>query len=65
VRIRIDPDRCTGHGRCYALAPDLFEPDDVGSGVVRVTGELPADLEAAAQLAIANCPEHAIETVDE
>ncbi|MGH9273756.1 MAG: ferredoxin, partial [Acidimicrobiales bacterium] len=24
MKIRIDSDTCTGHGRCYTLAPALF-----------------------------------------
>jgi len=28
VKIRIDPERCQGHGRCYDLAPDLFGDDE-------------------------------------
>ena len=30
MRVVVDGDLCTGHGRCYALAPDLFGPDDYG-----------------------------------
>lgn len=32
LRVEIDTDRCSGHGRCYALAPQVFEPDDEGYG---------------------------------
>ena len=28
MKIYIDPDECTGHGRCYRLAPDLLTYDD-------------------------------------
>jgi ferredoxin len=59
MRLRIDEDACTGHGRCYSLAPDLFDSDDFGHGVV--TGdEVPAELEDQARSAVANCPERAI-----
>ena len=50
MRIRVDPDKCQGHARCYGLAPELFDVDDYGLST--------AD---KAQLAIANCPEYAIE----
>ena len=30
MRLRIDAEMCTGHGRCYALAPEVFEPDEDG-----------------------------------
>ena len=60
MRLRIDPDLCTGHGRCYTLAPELFEPDDQGHGVVLAEGEVPPGQEDAARRAVANCPERAI-----
>jgi ferredoxin len=33
LKVDIDRTRCTGHGRCYGLAPDVFEPDDDGFSV--------------------------------
>ncbi len=66
MRIIFDRDKCQGHGRCYALAPDLFDSDDEGYAVLLVEspdGTVPPELEAAATLAADNCPEYAI-TVD-
>lgn len=60
MKVRIDSDRCQGHGRCYSLSPELFDSDDYGDAVVLVEGDLPAELESAAQRAAANCPEHAV-----
>ena len=62
MRIRIDPDKCQGHARCFGLAPDLFAVDDYGQASV-IVDEVPAELEERANLAIANCPEFAIERV--
>jgi ferredoxin len=28
MRIEVDLERCTGHGRCYDLQPEIFEPFD-------------------------------------
>ena len=59
MRVAVDPERCVGHGRCYALAPAVFDADDQGHCVVlhhEVTGDL-ADL---ARRAADNCPESAI-----
>ena len=42
MRIRIDPERCQGHSRCYAIAPDLFDADDYGTATVRHDGDVPA-----------------------
>lgn len=61
MKIRVDPDRCQGHARCYALAPELFSVDDYGQSSVIGDGNVPAELEEKARLAIANCPESAIE----
>lgn len=61
MRIVLDSSKCEGHGRCYALAPDLFDSDDEGYAVLKVDGEVPAGQEEAAQLAADNCPEFAIE----
>ena len=33
MRVHIDDERCEGHGRCYALAPTVFEPDEIGAAV--------------------------------
>ena len=64
MKIVIDTERCTGHGRCYSLAPELFQPDDIGNGnLVFPDGEVPPTLEAQARMGVANCPERAIEIV--
>lgn len=60
MRVRIDEERCEGHGRCYALAPDLFEPDDIGNGRVVGDGAVAPEAEERARLAAANCPELAV-----
>jgi ferredoxin len=60
MRIVYDRDKCQGHGRCYALAPDLFDADDEGYAVVLVSGDLTDEQLAQAQLAADNCPEYAL-----
>lgn len=60
MRIVFDAAKCQGHGRCYALSPELFDSDDEGNAVVLVDGDVPADLESKAVLAAENCPEYAI-----
>lgn len=64
MHVRVDPDKCQGHNRCYALAPELFDVDDYGAAVVIGDGSVPPELEQKARLAVANCPEYAI-TIDE
>ena len=60
MRIRVDQTKCEGHGRCYALAPELVEPDEIGNGHEIGDGTVPPDQEQAARLAEANCPERAV-----
>jgi ferredoxin len=59
MRIVIDPEVCTGHGRCYVLAPELVEPDDEGHGKV-IREEVPSGKEDDARRAADNCPEGAV-----
>jgi ferredoxin len=63
VKIRVDADKCQGHARCYGLAPELFQIDDYGQSTVVGDGSVPPELEDKARLAIANCPEFAIDEV--
>jgi len=60
VRIRVDPEICTGHGRCYDLAPEVFTDDEAGHCVLRVV-VVPPPHEGAARTAAENCPERAIQ----
>ncbi len=60
VRIRVDADVCEGHGRCYSLAPEMFEPDEIGNAVVIGDGSFPESQRDQAELAAQNCPERAI-----
>ena len=38
VRLRVDPLKCQGHARCFALVPELFEVDDYGMSSVKGDG---------------------------
>ena len=60
MRVHVDAERCQGHNRCYALAPELFDVDDYGYAHELRDGVVPDGLEDQARLAEANCPEHAI-----
>lgn len=65
MKLRIDTERCQGHGRCYDLAPDLFGEDDEGYGVVLGDGTVPPGAEADARRAELSCPELAIDLAEE
>ncbi|OBJ03388.1 ferredoxin [Mycobacterium sp. 1465703.0] len=59
TRVSVDADKCTGHGRCYTLAPDVFDADEAGHSLVLVD-EVSGELESQAVTAERNCPERAI-----
>jgi len=60
MKISIDVNLCSGHGRCYALTPTLFVDDERGFGQVRGDGTVAPGLEQDARRAVGSCPEHAI-----
>jgi ferredoxin len=64
MRVHLDTEKCQGHNRCYALAPELFDVDDYGEAMLIGDGSVPAELEDKARLAASNCPEYAITITD-
>jgi ferredoxin len=60
VRVSIDTEICQGQGRCFSIAPSIFDFDELGNGVVIGDGTLSDETLALARLAQSNCPEHAI-----
>jgi ferredoxin len=65
LKVRVDPDKCQGHARCKSLAPELFELDEFGNAHEIGDGTVPAGLEDKAYLAKSNCPELAIDIIEE
>jgi ferredoxin len=65
MRVHVDSSRCVGHNRCYAIAPDLFDVDDLGFAHEMHDAAVPPEHEAQARLAAANCPEYAIQISEE
>jgi ferredoxin len=63
MRIEFDRDACTGHGRCYTVAPEFYRADDDGY-CLDPAREVPVELEAAARIGAENCPEEAIAVVE-
>jgi ferredoxin len=65
LRVRVDRGRCQGHARCNALAPELFRLDELGHSHEIGDGVVPPALNDKAWLAKANCPELAIDVIEE
>jgi ferredoxin len=65
VRLRIDADKCQGHNRCKAIAPDLIELDAFGNAQPKGDGRVPQAQLENAYLAKSNCPEFAVDIIEE
>jgi ferredoxin len=59
MRLTLDSAACMGHGRCYSMAPELFDADDEGRSVL-LSPEVPPGQEKQARDAEEGCPENAI-----
>lgn len=61
-RVEVDRGLCSGHARCHATAPDVYDVDDLGYVVVS-EGELPTELVDDARRGVDACPERALRIV--
>ena len=59
MKLELDTTGCQGHGRCYSIAPALFEADDEGHSLL-LTADVPDAQQANARAAAASCPEEVI-----
>lgn len=64
MKVTVDRSICTGHARCHALGPDVYELDDNGYNALDGEAEVPPGLEQQARDGADGCPERAI-TVSE
>ena len=60
ITVRVVAEKCQGHARCHALAPELFELDEFGNAREMRRTPVPVELEDKAWVAQSNCPEGAI-----
>ena len=63
-RVSVDRTRSQGHARCIAFAPDLFDSDVDGYPLGPDGKRRHAQLTVAVRLALADCPERAIQVKD-
>ena len=59
-RLEIDASKCEGHGRCYDIAPDIFEDDEDGHGSVIAGIDLASVDQKRVLEVVRQCPERAV-----
>jgi ferredoxin len=65
MKVHVDSAKCSGHGRCWALAPTVYEPDDDGFNEARDSIiDVPAGEESAALAGLRGCPEGALAIIE-
>jgi ferredoxin len=60
MKIQVDTGLCSGHARCNAVAPDVYDLDESGYCAIR-EALVPPGLEEQARAGAGACPERAIE----
>ncbi|MBV9486022.1 MAG: ferredoxin [Frankiaceae bacterium] len=63
MKVRVDTDRCTGHGVCESIRADVFEVGDDGM-VHLLNEEFTADMRPQLEEAVAECPTQALRLED-
>ena len=61
MRVRVNEDRCQGHGLCRLSSPELFFAREEDGHAYVKDENVPSGQEDTAQLAADSCPELAIE----
>lgn len=65
MKVSVDNNKCQGHARCNAIAPEIFTLDDVGYADVGQGQQVPDGHEERARQAVLSCPERALTIDDE
>jgi ferredoxin len=60
IRISVDHDKCMGHARCAAMAPNVYKLDENGYVDIPDGSTVAEDLRGQALDGAGACPERAI-----
>lgn len=63
MQVKCNKEICQGHGRCAAMAPEVFQLDSNGYLDTEVI-DVPEGLEDQAKLGVASCPEEALSLIE-
>ncbi|MGB2768096.1 MAG: ferredoxin [Candidatus Zixiibacteriota bacterium] len=58
MKVKIDPDLCTGDEICVQMCPEVFEME--GDKAIVIKEEVPEDLQDSVREATDSCPSEAI-----
>jgi ferredoxin len=58
MKVKIDPDLCTGDEICVQMCPEVFEMED--DKAIVLTEEVPEDLQDSVRESADSCPSEAI-----
>ncbi|HTU29539.1 MAG TPA: ferredoxin [Solirubrobacteraceae bacterium] len=64
MKIHVQADRCQGHARCLAEAPEVFQLDELGYNTTDI-GDVPPELQAKARRGVLSCPELALTVIED
>jgi ferredoxin len=65
MKVRVDADKCSGHGQCYSYADAVFSADENGFNAARgQTLDVTPELEDDARRGALACPEQAIDVIE-
>ena len=64
MKVGVIPGKCSGHGRCAVVAPDVYELNDDGYLEMPLT-PVPSEFEGLARRGVRACPERAIALEDD
>lgn len=64
MKVSVNNEICSGHARCWHVAPEFFTLDEEGYSNIDIGNEVPAGQEALIRNAVGQCPEKAL-TIEE
>lgn len=64
MKILVRVEKCCGHARCFAVAPEVFKLDEHGYNSTPEI-QVPIGMEGLARSGVRACPEHVMKIIDE
>lgn len=65
MKIRVDPDKCMGHGMCTAMVPNVYQINEESGFNEMGDFEHPDEDQAEVLRGVSACPEGAISVFDD